>query len=742
MATNKITFIAELKDRLTGPTKSVQRAVEDLANATQKAGQTAAAGLGKAEKAAEDHGRKATSAHGKAGRAAEGSATRTGRAAGRMEQAFQKIDGRAGRMATAMGRHSGAGATAIERASGRMGRALGKVDAAGAASKFGRGMDRMASHAATAASKIETAMNRAGKAIGLAVGALGTASIIGGGTRLMDIENAGVKLEVMGYDEPTQASIMGTVEKSVIGTPFGLGEAAKVGTQLLGSGVGTDLLEDRLQTTVNVASLYGNGDLGDISTVLSQIQAKGRLMGEEALQLNERGMPVYDWIAQAKDMDKSEVADLISEGGVTSDDFWEAMAPRVAGGSQMMGETFKGVFANMRTAFSRAGAQFLEPIMDPLKDLMGEITGALKGAAPFFTALGERVAPGIAAAAEHAPKLAAALEPLGGPLLAAAGSFANLLPEIVQGLTLWFMILGLVLPPLLNLVSFIADLTGPFLPILIPLLMGAGAAFTTWKVISTIAPLLGGLTKGLGLLSKVILGHPILWIPLAIYAVVKGLEWLYENVGWVRDSFDWLGDSVRGVLGFFDDLGAKISDLIEDKFPRLHSAATTALTFGDGSGAAGSQLSWAERAMGYGAVLGEWLGLPDVGGNREERSRLLLEEDLPHHADGGFTASGAHKAWLGEEGREFVVDHWATEKLASIPGALPAISQGKVPFRPVPVPVGAGAGGTQVGGDTVTFNIFDARDPNAVVAVVRAELDRRNREKRLTNNTLAARGAR
>lgn len=778
MSSNDITFVARLRDYLTGPTNNATQALERFEKAAAKAGtagdKTAKSfehvrnsagkivtGMAEADRALGRHydslGR-VQEANGQWVKGAQKAAwandelalaaARADKAADKQRNTMSKLGTIMAKVDAGMSAAAGNGSTRLERALGkvqggtsRLSRALNNVDPNSAVNRFAWGMSRMSDAAEKASSKITNAMKKAGGAIGLAVGALGTASIIGGGTRLTDIEGADVKLEVMGYDDATKSSIMNTVEQSVIGTPFGLGEAAKVGTQLLGSGVGTDLLADRLQTTVNVASLYGNGDIGDISTVLSQIQAKGRLMGEEALQLNERGMPVYDWIAESKGIEKSEVADLISDGGVTSDDFWAAMAPRVAGGSQLMGETFKGVFANMRTAFSRSGALFLAPLMDPLKDLMRGVTETLNNAKPFFTELGNRVAPGIAAAAEHAPKLAAALEPLGGPLLAAAGSFADLLPEIVQGLTLWFMVLGLILPPLISFASYLADLVGPFLPVLIPLLMGAGAAFTTWRVLKFVSPLLGGVGKGLGFIGRLLMNHPLLRLATLLYAGIKALEWLYENVGWVREAFDWLGDSVRGALGFFDDLAAKISDLIEDKFPRLHAAATTALNFGSGKteGEGGSSLG--DWVMGVGARAGEWAGLPDVGGRR---SALL---NVPHHALGGFTASGAHMAILGEEGREFVIPHYASEKLAAVPGALGAIHQGKVPAAPVPVPMAAGADFGAAAAPVVFNQNFtlgagaNADTAREFAAQWKREMAMYSRERRLTTNTLTARGA-
>jgi hypothetical protein len=135
------------------------------------------------------------------------------------------------------------------------------------------------------------------------------------------------------------------------------------------------------------------------------------------------------------------------------------------------------------------------------------------------------------------------------------------------------------------------------------------------------------------------------------------------------------------------------------------------------------------------------IGLPDVGGRRD----ALI--DAPHHALGGWTASGAHAAIVGEEGREFVVPHWASEKLAAVPGALPAISQGKVPLRPVPVPVKAGTGsGAPAAPVVINQNITvgvgaDASTAREFAVEWKAQMAVWQREARLTTNTLTARGA-
>lgn len=278
-------------------------------------------------------------------------------------------------------------------------------------------------------------------------------------------------------------------------------------------------------------------------------------------------------------------------------------------------------------------------------------------------------------------------------------------------------------------------------------LAGAAAGLTLYGIISRIpggATLAKGAFKGLfRVLALTPLGRLVTFIGLA----VSGLGELYDNSEKVRAVFDGVTDAIRDLVDMFDDL-----------LERADQWASKKLGLEDQGTAkdANRELDvrpqwWQDTTRGWEEDLGVGVGW----GTGEGWLRFLHgsqdDEDLPHHADGGWTASGAHKAILGEDGREFVVNHWASEKLASIPGALPAISKGKLPVHPTPVPVAARSTSASVpaigelhvhnpaGMDGATF----AREFSAMFTQHYATAEaRKARTRELTYSTLTARGAR
>lgn len=98
-------------------------------------------------------------------------------------------------------------------------------------------------------------------------------------------------------------------------------------------------------------------------------------------------------------------------------------------------------------------------------------------------------------------------------------------------------------------------------------------------------------------------------------------------------------------------------------------------------------------------------------------------------------------AVLGEEGREFVVNHHASKKLASIPGAIPATSRSKLPVQPVPVPVRAGGGGSAPIVFNQNFTVGAGADANTArefAAQWKREMAYYAREQGLVHSTLTA----
>lgn len=779
-----LTFTARLRDQLSGPSLKATKAVEQLGMATDKAA-LAAGRYSQAQDRARAANGRFISASDRARRSTQGQIGTTRTLGSTWENTGRKLIGGA----------TGAwrAASAVDRLTQRLGisEAMGNRfgirvaqtllrlpgQAGAAATGFGGAMTRLSGYATTASQKIHDAMSRAGKAVGLAGAAVAGMAIYGGVNRLTSLESADVKLETMGYNEGQRDSIMGTVDQVVSGTPFALNEAMTGAAQYLAAGVTPEDLQSRLQTTVDMAGIY-DMNLGDASLIMSKVLATGTLQGDEVMQLQERGMPVYRALADSLGVDQSEVKGLISEGKVTAEEFFKAIAPTVEGGAEKLGNTWKGRFANLRTALSRSAALALEPLMDPTKDLFTGLTDMLRDAAPFFTSVGENLAPGIALAAEKAPEIGRALAPLGPPLLALFGAVGDALPHLIDGFAMWARILAPVAGFLARAAGFVLDLTAPALPWLVPLVLGLGALSTTmfgvtvavlgFKVFRFVTPLMFGVmrsvlgsaramgflrgaarlaggalrfmfpmlsmvTRGLFLLGRALMLTPLGRVITLLFVAAAAFKWLYDNVKPVREAVD-------GLVGFLDkmdeklkNIGTRIENLVREKFPQLNSAMDGMQEGVSRFDNGGFQSAVDNTSIGENPVA-SWIW--------GKVSGMWSAEDVPHHAEGGWTASGAHLAVVGEEGPEFVVPSWASKKLASVPGALGAISAGRVPVTPVPAPVGASGGATVYNVGDVHLHVAPGTDGADFARRFHAELAKVARVQRLTTSTLTERGAR
>lgn len=729
MSNTNITFTARLRDYLTGPAQKAAKSVEDLGKATDKAAGAAGRYTDAQGRLREANGRFVSSST-----KARESTERQAKSLSRVIGATSKMDSMLRRVS---GTAEGSGSR-MDRALSRVGRSMDRLGNSTGPGRFVSGMTTMANGAEGAARRIESAMGRVAKGVALAGGALAGGSLAGGLSRLNALESLDVKLQVMGYDEAGKERIGATTLDAVTGTPFGLGEASTATGMLLGAGVTQDQLGERLGTVVDTAAAYSM-PLEQTARVFSQVQAKGRLQGDEALQLAEAGFNVNGTLAKHLGVEQADVPKLITEGKVTADEFFAAVAPAVAGGADLMGETFMGKWSNFKAALARGGAGFLAPVLGPLGDGLAKVGAILDSTGPAFTRAGEALASGIAGASEHLPALVNALEPLGGALLNLFEAGAGALPGLMAGFVIWGGILAQVLAPLANVAAFLLDYISPALPVLVPLVLGLGAGFTTWRVLKFVAPLIGTAGKALMLLGRVIMAHPILWIPLAIYTAAKALKWLYDNVEPVRNAFDWLADSMDRVFDTFDRLGDKIDLLVQEKLPALH----TALTFGSGSTVSDDR-DWGTRLTDYASNTGERWELPDLsGGGRAEKAERYRQRGF---FTGGRTGGASPYEERGVvHGQEFVVDHWATSKLDSDhPGALDVIGQGKLPAVGVPVPVGAGGGGSSPVVFNQNFTLGAGADANTArefAAQWKREMAAYAREVRMTNSTLTARGA-
>lgn len=470
MAGSRMTFVAEFVDRLTGPSTKAKKAVEDLGKATADAAKKSEQANRRAEgadqkrasssrRAAEDvrrsEGRKATAAAGaataaeRASRTVEGSerrrqrasrdtATVVGRAAGQQRRASQTtaqaIQNHGRRINTTLGGTQSASARtadAIQQMAGRSNRAVSgmqrtmdRVDPGRMASRYNSALGQMLSRTEQVSGKIQGHLDKisnSGAVRGAQVGAtvVGGMALTGGAKRIADTQQADVVLETMGIDEAGRKELLGQYKGLAQNTPYATGSVAMLGSGLLSAGMSQDDLQGALQGAIDTGALYGMS-LEEIGLPLKQIQAKGKAQGDDIMQLTDRGIPIYKWLAEQKGVDQSQVADMVSKGQISSDDVFQALAKNSEGGAEKAAGTLKGSWTNFLSSISQGGEAFLTPLVGPLTDLLKGAKDTISAMKPALSILGEFTAVIVKGITPALPVLIPLVVTLGGGLLALA----------------------------------------------------------------------------------------------------------------------------------------------------------------------------------------------------------------------------------------------------------------------------------------------------------------------------------
>ena len=491
MAGSRMTFVAEFVDRLTGPSTKAKKAVEDLGKATAEAAKKSEQANRRAEGAeknrastarktasdverAEGRKRRATEETGRTTqrvgrntyaewqrgqRAAKDTAAATVRAEQGKRRASQTtaqaIQNHGRRINTTLGGTRSASsrtADAIQQMATRSNRSVGgmqsvmdRVNPGRMASRYNSALGRMLSRTEQVSGKIQGHLDKisnSGAVRGAQVGAtvVGGMALTGGARRIADTQQADVVLETMGIDEAGRKELLGQYKGLAQNTPYATGSVAMLGSGLLSAGMSQDDLQGALQGAIDTGALYGMS-LDEIGLPLKQIQAKGKAQGDDIMQLTDRGIPIYKWLAEQKGVDQSQVADLVSKGQVSSEDVFAALAANSEGGAEKAAGTLKGSWTNFLSSISQGGEAFLTPLVGPLTDL-------LKGAKDTITAM--------------------------KPALSILGEFTAV---IVKGIT-------------------------PALPVLIPLVATVTAGIVALAVAAKAALVVKSLATGLGLIAR------------------------------------------------------------------------------------------------------------------------------------------------------------------------------------------------------------------------------------------------
>ena len=242
-----------------------------------------------------------------------------------------------------------------------------------------------------------------GKAIGtgfkvgagvVAAGAVATLgkAIQGGFQRLSGIENAQAKMKGLGHDTKAVDLIMQNALNSVEGTAYGLDEAATVAASAVAAGITPGKELDGVLGTIANSAAAAGGSMGDMGSIFTKVASTGKAQNDSLNQIADRGIPIYQSLADQLGVTTDEVFKMASAGDISFSQFEQAMSSATGSVAAELGNTATGSMANFNAALSRLGAGLLAGVFPQIAPLIQAATGVIdrisEAAGPASEALG------------------------------------------------------------------------------------------------------------------------------------------------------------------------------------------------------------------------------------------------------------------------------------------------------------------------------------------------------------------
>lgn len=186
----------------------------------------------------------------------------------------------------------------------------------------------------------------------------------GGFDRLMNIDQAKIKLRTLGIDTgAAMASVSGAVE----GTKFALSDAVDMAAQLGAAGVGTGADMTRWLSLTADAAQFANVGFSDMQGMMQKIVADGKISGDTFQQLPLAAAALADYLG----LSQAEVRELASAGEISAEQFAAAMESKIGGAAKNAGDSFLSIQENLKSALNATMAAVIEPFTKALTPILG-----------------------------------------------------------------------------------------------------------------------------------------------------------------------------------------------------------------------------------------------------------------------------------------------------------------------------------------------------------------------------------
>lgn len=272
----------------------------------------------------------------------------------------------------------------------------------------------------------------------------GLKTIVIGFNQQMD--QANIAMTTMLGDAGKAAAYMRDLQDFAARTPFQFNELVGATQRLMAFGIAAKDVRPTLTAVGDaVAALGGTMDYQGqiIIRALGQINAKGRVTGEEMMQLTEAGISAYEYLARGLNTSVTDVMDKMRKGSIDAASGIKMITAGIekdmGGMMEAQSKTLMGAISTVKDYVTIIAANSLRPLFDMLKAKANELATFLSS--DKMTKIGDRISSSVQAAftnfVDFANKLKGAWAPffdgikegMGGGGLA---DFAKRAGEILQ----------------------------------------------------------------------------------------------------------------------------------------------------------------------------------------------------------------------------------------------------------------------------------------------------------------------
>ena len=202
-------------------------------------------------------------------------------------------------------------------------------------------------------------------------------------------EKAAISFTTMLGSAEKAQSFLDKMKDFAATTPFEFPELQTAASSLISAGVNADKVLPIMRTLGDVTSGMGTGSEGikRATVALQQMQAAGKITGEDLNQLRDAGIPVYDLLAAATGKSKDQIVALAQAGKLGKKEL-DAMMTALESGKGLekfnglmdaQSKSLEGTISNLKDTLGQNLADAVAPIMPFIKEGIGKLTESLPG---------------------------------------------------------------------------------------------------------------------------------------------------------------------------------------------------------------------------------------------------------------------------------------------------------------------------------------------------------------------------